>query len=213
MIRRLIFDMDGTLADTAKSAIPACVALAKRNGLPVPTSEAVRAAIGIANPDFYYHLFPTCDRERIAACSWQAERDDAVFVHQLGQRILFPCISDMLDDLKVLGCELYIASTGDAEHVDVVLTSGGIKDRFKRIYCGQPEKVSMVRTIIGDTDKSEWAMVGDRDKDVRAARENGIYAIGAGFGYCEPKDWHLYDTVFETPKALTEWVRRGLGKD
>lgn len=210
MIRRLIFDMDGTLADTAKATVPACVAMAKRNGLPVPTPEAVRGAIGIANPDFYYHLFPDFDRVLISAYGQQVERDEAAFVHELGQRILFAGVRDMLEDLRSLGCELYIASTGDAEHVNNVLACGGIRDKFAGIHCGQSEKVGMVRAIIGDTDKSEWAMVGDREKDVSAARGNGICAIGAGFGYCEPKDWRQYDEVFETPQALTEWMKKGL---
>lgn len=209
MIRNLIFDMDGTLADTAVATIPTCTELAVRCGLPIPTAESIRAAIGIANPDFYYRLFPHHERSVIYEYGQRVERAEADIIRKIGEGILFPGVRGLLERLTRLGCALYIASTGDREHVDVVLRSAGVMEFFREIHCGESEKVRMVAGILGDSDRSEWVVVGDRDKDARAAHENGILALAAGFGYCERADWPLFDAVLKTPGELVDWVYAG----
>jgi len=206
VIRRLIFDMDGTLSDTVAAAVPALDEVAPRHGLPHVSGEAVRGAVGIANPGFYYRLYPGHDRALIEAFGQAVERAEAAHVRRLGGAMLFPGVREMLDRLTCMGVELHIASTGDPDHVDAVLRSAGILGLFQSVHCGESAKERMVGEILGASDRREWAMVGDRQKDVDAARANGIPVIGAGFGYVENAERALFDRVADSPAELVQWV-------
>ena len=61
----------------------------------------------------------------------------------------------------------------------------------------------MIRTIIGDHDKSGFMMVGDMMKDSEGAHANGIIAVGACYGYCIRKmaDFDLY---IDKPEELLD---------
>ncbi len=201
----LIFDMDGTLADTAMATVPAIRMLCEEAGWDAPTEGDIRAAIGTPNPEFYYRLFPALDREAVFAFGQRVEAAEEDWVRRIGADMLFPGVRAMLDALAQQGVPMHIASTGDTAHVEAVLGSAGIKGLFQSIHCHEPEKAAMVGRIVGDGSRGRWAMVGDRDKDYQAARANGIMALGAGFGYCE--DEAEWDAVFQTPGDLVEWVR------
>ena len=204
---KLIFDIDGTLADTALATIPAFRALCKAHNWACPTDAQIRDAIGIANPDFYYHLFPDYPRELVFEVGQQVEAAEESDVFACGEKILFPGVRAMLDALIDMGVTLYVASTGDRAHVSAVLKAGGITELFEAIHCHEPSKENMIARIIDGGDKSDWVMVGDRDKDIKGARANGIKALGAGFGYVRDSDRQLYDMVFEKPNDLVEWVK------
>jgi phosphoglycolate phosphatase len=206
MIQHLIFDMDGTLADTVSATVPAFAEVSPRYGLPPVSGEDIRRAVGLANPEFYYRLFPGHDQARILSFAQDVERAEETYVRRLGEAMLFPGVREMLDRLVRMDVDLHIASTGDPAHVDVVLRSAGILHLFRSIHCGESTKDRMVGEIIGASDKCEWAMVGDRQKDIDAARANGIPVIGAGFGYVEHAERALYDRVADSPAELVLWI-------
>ena len=206
MIRNIIFDLDGTLADTAVSAELAMRQAAPGYGLPVPTIEEIRKAVGIANPAFYLHLFPGYPQKDILRCGREVERIEAMQIRRLGREILFPGVREMLEKLTASGISLYIASTGSHEHVEVLLRSGEIERYFHSVHCGQPDKINMLGDIIGQTDKAAWLMVGDRLIDITAARANGISVFGAGMGYANSSEFTLFDRVIPTPATLIGWV-------
>lgn len=206
MIRNIIFDLDGTLADTAVSAELAMRQAAPRYGLPVPPIEEIRKAVGIANPEFYLQLFQGFPQNDILRCGREVERIEAMQIRRLGHKILFPGVEEMLEKLTASGISLYIASTGSREHVDVLLQSGEIERYFQSVHCGQPDKINMLSGIIGQADKTEWLMVGDRRIDITAARTNGIAVFGAGMGYANASESALFDRVIPTPAALIDWV-------
>lgn len=203
---RLIFDLDGTLADTAKATIPACATMSARHRLPPLEDRSVREAIGYASPEFYYHLYPQYEKSRLDAFGADVDRAEIAFIRQIGPGILFPGVPEMLMALRAMGVLLYIASTGDEAHVNAVLDGAGIERLFDGIHCGQPEKVTMVGAIVGPEDRRHWAMVGDRQKDLDAARGNGITAIAACYGYCSAAAAARFDWTLHAPNELPAWV-------
>jgi len=207
VIRHIIFDLDGTLADTARATIAAFAEVAPEFSLPIPNPDAIRSSIGIANPMFYYSLYPAYNRKRVLACSREIEQAEEKCIRLLGRKILFDGVAEMLDELSSMGKIIHLASTGDPRHVDAVLQSGEIAHHFQSVNCGKADKEDMVRDIIGGISAGEWVMMGDHQKDIAAARANSIPIIGAGMGYVRERDRAYFDWIVPEPHAFVAWIR------
>lgn len=205
MVKHIIFDMDGTLADTAKATSVACAQISKKYGLPPLSNEKICEAIGYANPEFYFYLYPNVKKRTMLAYGQEVETLEESIVWDMGTEILFPGVLTMLESLVSHGKSLYLASTGDVSHVNAVLTTAGIQHFFDIIGFGRPNKEDMVsQMIIGNT--ARWCMVGDKKKDLSAARVNGILAIAAGYGYLSVEDAKKFDHVLKAPAQLLDIV-------
>ena len=204
--RHIIFDMDGTLSDTAKATVVALYEVGKQYKLPRVTDERIRAAMGLAGPEFYAHLYPHEPKETLMNIERTADVIEEAMITKMGKEILFPGVGDMLADLSEKGYCLYIASTGSESHVHNTLASCGIEGLFTSVSCGKSEKISMVKSIIAGRNTDEWAMVGDMFKDSEAARGNNILALGAGFGYLAKDDYPLFDSVLLKPEDIYKYV-------
>lgn len=202
MIKNIIFDMDGTLADTAKATILSFEKYVPYFGFDPLSSQTIKNAIGYANPEFYYLLYPDQDKKKLIGFSELVEAYENIVICALKKKILFDDINTLLMELKAKGSKLYIASTGSLTHVECVLKSAGIIDLFEKISCEEPEKVSMVQKIMEATPSTNWLMVGDKQKDSYAAKINHILSVGAGYGYCVPEDYYSFDIIIQKPHEL-----------
>jgi len=200
--KHIIFDLDGTLSNTAKATFAATEEGTKKHGLPVVSYEKILEAMGIAGLDFYALLYPKASKEELQKIEQIINPAEERMIKQLGEEILFPDIIEMLEALDESGHTIYIASTGSQSHVHTTLEATWIGEFFAEVHCGRPEKVSMVKEIIKGRDPSQWAMVGDMYKDSEAAKGNNILAIGAGFGYLAKEDEKLFDKVIAKPMDI-----------
>ena len=198
--------MDGTLADTAKVTAAAFEEAGKLFNLPKLNADKIRDAIGIGGIDFYLSLYPEQPKEVLIDFAREAEYLERIKTSVLGEEILFPDVKKTLENLSKDGYYLYIASTGDKEHVHTTLSAGKIERLFTGISCGEPEKILMVKNMIAGRDAYEWIMIGDRSKDSNAAKANNIFSLGAGFGYLNKKDYKLFDAVIDKPEDIYEYV-------
>lgn len=207
-MQTVIFDLDGTLADTAVITIEAFRRLAPGSGLPLPEPERIRAAIGYANPEFYDRLFPGFPTQPVRALGRRVEKEELRLLPEFTGELLFPGVRELLAALRDKGIRLYIASTGSAEHVDAVVAHTGIGGCFADILCGEPDKAGMIGRILGAGDPADFLMVGDKAKDSDGARANGIAAIGACYGYCAQGEY-AFDRYIDTPHALLTIMPHG----
>ena len=208
MKRAVLFDLDGTLADSAIVTMAAFGRAAPEVGLPVPGEETVRAAIGWANPEFYHKIYPQGPAGKVALLGERVEALELALLPTLGTDMLFPGVRAMLERLRAAGLPLFIASTGSAEHVDSVVDNAGIRPLFEAIYCGEPDKVEMVARILRMHELAGAVMVGDKRKDSDGARASGIPSAGACWGYCRRGE-EGFDHYLDEPEQVAEWVLGG----
>jgi len=183
MIKNVIFDLDGTLADSAILTTAAFEEIAPIYNLPVPEVAAVRAVTGYANPEFYYRLFPNVSKEVVDKIGEDIECKELLIADKFKNELFFPGCKELLLALLERDIKIYIASTGDERHVERVLEVADVTTLFTSINYGEPDKADMLRRIITEP-KSEWLMVGDMRKDVEGSKANGIICVGACYGYC-----------------------------
>jgi len=204
--KHIIFDMDGTLSDTAKATTFALNEIAPQYGLPEVQNSEVRSVMGFADPEFFYRLYPQHPHEILNEVRYKVNYLEDSRIEVFGKDILFPGIALLLTGLSDKGYNLYIASTGSSGHVDTTLESGEIKHLFTGIYCNETDKINMVREIITGCAKEECVMVGDMIKDSEAAKANGILVLGAAFGYLTLENHSLFDAVLDEPNDLYEYL-------
>ncbi|ARQ01104.1 phosphoglycolate phosphatase [Pseudorhodoplanes sinuspersici] len=190
----IVFDLDGTLVDTAPDLIATLnLVLTLENIPPVPFEKA-RAMIGGG-------VRPLIEEALIEQQRHLGEAAvDALFeqyVRHYQEHIAdhsrpYPGCEDVLEVLGAQGFTLAVC-TNKYESLSVrLLDALDMKAHFAAI-CGQdtfpmkkPDPEMLIRTIQhAGGDISRAVMVGDSDTDVRTARAAGIPIIGVDFGYTD----------------------------
>jgi phosphoglycolate phosphatase len=223
-VQNIIFDMDGTLADTAKVSIKACQEIALSHGLPVRDANIIRGTIGWADPEFYYRLYPEVDKQILHSYACDVARRERELTIHLKENILFPGVLRLINFLKQKNFYMAIASTGSKEHVESTLMASGIYSMFDTIKYGDPEKINSVGYIInklkleresfgisGNILEGSCIIIGDRITDLKAGKGNGIITIAARYGYGTEEEYKEFDFMIDQPLELLDLL--GLSKD
>jgi phosphoglycolate phosphatase len=188
----IVFDLDGTLVDTAPDLIETLNHLFAREKLdPVPFDEA-RPLIGGGARTLIERGLAVQGR----ACG-EAEVDHLykTFVAHYAEHIAersrpFPELEEALDELAGRGCRFAVC-TNKLEWLSVrLLDALGLSARFAAI-CGQdtfgvqkPDPDILHATLRRAGGSAERAvMVGDSSTDIATARAAGVPVIAVDFGY------------------------------
>ncbi|GGE38937.1 haloacid dehalogenase [Halopseudomonas oceani] len=185
VIDTLIFDWDGTLADSVGHIVRAMQAAAEAVGLNVPSAHAVRGIIGLALPEAAEVLFPR-DRH-LATAVVEAYRD----FYLSGEQVpvgLFPGVREALDDWRAQGFQLAVATGKGRKGLARILEQHQMLDYFDATRCAD-ESVSkpdptMLHQLVGelDTSASRALMVGDSGFDIQMAHNAGMRALAVSYG-------------------------------
>jgi phosphoglycolate phosphatase len=216
----VIFDLDGTLVDTAPDLIATLNALFEREGVaPVPLGQA-RQFIGGGARKLIERGLAAKGRVLTAV---ESDRLFATYVSDYEERIAelsrpFPGVEDALDALVARGFRLAVC-TNKLERLSIKLLDAlDLSRRFAAI-CGQdtfgvqkPDPRILTATVAAAGGSLDLAlMVGDSLVDIATARAVNVPVIAVDFGYTEtPVARHRPDRVIshfdELPAAVTEMI-------
>ena len=190
----IVFDLDGTLIDTAPDLIDTLNVVFAREGWPPVPYETARNLIGGGARGMIARGIAA---EGIAVAPAKLEQLFADFIAHYTEHIAdrsrpFPGLTDALDVLASGGCRFAVC-TNKLERLSVLLLKQlKLADRFAAI-CGQdtfgmqkPDPEVLRRTIAAAGGSLTHAiMIGDSLTDIRTARAAGIPVIAVDFGYSE----------------------------
>jgi phosphoglycolate phosphatase len=191
-MRTIVFDLDGTLVDTAPDLIATLNFTLAHESLPTVPFETARPMIGGGARGLIERALAT---ERRVCSKPEADRLYATFVAHYADHIAdrsrpFPHLEAVLDSLAEAGHRLAVC-TNKLEWLSVrLLNELKLAGRFAAI-CGQdtfgvqkPDPEILRRTIARAGGKATQAiMVGDSETDVRTARAAKVPVIAVDFGY------------------------------
>lgn len=190
----VIFDLDGTLVDTAPDLLAALNHVLVEDGLPPVALDEVRHMMGHGAAALLAHGHLAAGRK------WQAQDNSHCVERLIGhyrQNIavesrLFPGAVEVLDNLERRGARCAICTNKPTHLARLLLTELGIAARFAAIVgsdLGQPRKPDprhLLHTIESVAHHAgPTVMIGDSLNDVEAARGCGIPCIAMRFGYLD----------------------------
>ena len=190
----LVFDLDGTLIDTAPDLIDTLNVVFAREGLPPVAYDTARNLIGGGARAM---IARGIEAEGRALEPPTVERMFNDFIEHYTAHVAdrsqpFPGLTDALDHLAAGGFRFAVC-TNKLERLSVLLLETlKLADRFEAI-CGQdtfgiqkPDPEILRRTISAAGGTPQRAiMIGDSLTDIRTARAAGVPVIAVDFGYSD----------------------------
>jgi phosphoglycolate phosphatase len=214
----IVFDLDGTLVDTAYDLIDTLNTILGRHDVPALAFDEARAMIGFGVKPLLQRALAS---KGLQAAPAEIDRLYDEFLPLYAAHIAdrsrpFPGLIGALDALAADGCRLAVC-TNKLEWLSVrLLDALNLSPRFAAI-CGQdtfamrkPDPDMLRLTIAragGDTGHA--VMVGDSTTDVATAQAAGIPVVAVDFGYTEtPPAEFGADRLISHFDALPEAVRQ-----
>ena len=190
----VVFDLDGTLVDTAPDLVGALNAVLEREGIPPVPAQAARKMIGAGARAL---LERGLERDGRAVDADKLARMVQDFIAYYADNIAvqskpFDGLIAALDVLAERGCRFAVCTNKLEWLSKRLLDQLNLSQRFAAI-CGadtfgvaKPDPTILRQTVAqaGGT-LSSAIMVGDAGPDVGVARRAGIPVIGVDYGYTE----------------------------
>ena len=189
-----VFDLDGTLADTAPDLIATLNVILDGEGVPrLPVAQA-RELIGVGGRALIARGLDAASREVTPASLEALYR---TFLVHYGENLcvettLFPGVETALDRLEAAGFRLAVCTNKIEVHSRRLLTALGIVERFAAVcgrdsfaYC-KPDPRHLTLTVEkAGGDPRHAVMIGDSRTDVATAKAARIPVVAVSFGYTE----------------------------
>ena len=187
MYETVIFDLDGTIIDSAEGIINSFTYTFRKLGLPVPPRGEMGVFIG---PPLLYSFGTICglgNEKAVEAVEIYREYFGKYGVHQ---NTVYAGAENMLAELCARGKTLLLATSKYELYAVQILENLGLSKYFSFIAGsekdgGRGTKAQVISYALCKTGtaKESAVMVGDRMHDTAGAAEAGVDSIGALWGY------------------------------
>lgn len=187
-----LFDLDGTLADTARDLHAAAAAMLRDLSLPPVSEVEARGFIGDGMPRFI---------KRLITRQWWGEpppellaraqaRVAAHYAAVCTRSPLYEGVAAALETLRGRGVRLGCVTNKNTCFAMPILRARGILEEFSVVVCGdtlavkKPHPAPLLEAMRGlDAPAARTVMVGDSLADSRAAAAAGCRFVCMGYGY------------------------------
>ena len=191
----VVFDLDGTLVDTAPDLIATLNVVLVNEGLPPVEYAKARTMIG-GGARRMIEAGLTLEGRTAAPSEIERMLQDFIAhyaAHVADRSRAFPGLDDALDQLAAAGCRLAVCTNKLERLSRLLLDALGLTARFGAI-CGpdtfgipKPNPEILRRTIMAAGGRVAGAvMVGDSGTDIETARAAKVPVVAVDFGYSDP---------------------------
>ena len=203
----LLFDLDGTLTDNYAGIAASIVHALERLGMPPPQEAVLRTFVGPPLRETFARLLGSDEsalieravahyRERFTDVGWR-------------ENVAYEGIADSLAALAARGATMYVCTAKPETFARRIVEHFGFAPHFRAVYGADfagrfDDKSTLLAHLIATEalDPAAATMIGDRQHDIRAARANGMQAIGVLWGYGSREELADADRLVTTPREL-----------
>jgi phosphoglycolate phosphatase len=183
----VLFDLDGTVWDSAPGIVASLVHTFESFGMAVPPDDVLAANLGPPLQVMLAELgIPAALVDEGVVHYRDRYREKGVF-----EASVYPGIETVLDELLSDGHRLATATSKGEGPTHLMLDHFGLRERFSVVGAATMDDTAitksqvLARTLerLGEPEPGECIMVGDRHYDVAGAAEHGLDCIGVAWGY------------------------------
>ena len=214
-INCVLFDLDGTLADTSKDMCNALNVVLSRNRfksvdcLELKTHIS-RGAVGVI--EYASHVNERSIDSSLLRAEFLQEYSNKCFVHTK----MIDDMKKLIDHMNKIQISWGIVTNKHSKYVNKILKGLSIDDKVACLITGDmvsepkpsPEGLLEASKITG-INPSECIYVGDDERDIIAGRNAGMYTVAADFGFIHEEDsvdsWNA-DKVITKPSELINLI-------
>ena len=216
-LRYLLFDLDGTLTDSAEGILRCVQYALEQCGTPEPDAEKLRPFIGPPLLDSFQEFCGMPPARAAFAVEQYRKRFSTV---GLLENAVYDGIPELLEKLREHGYVLAVATSKPEEYAKRIADKFDFAKYFAGIYGATMDgslirKADVIRYALDNLgverkNYDQVVMVGDRNNDIYGAKENGIQVIGVLYGYGDLAELQSAgaDYIAKMPEEIAQIIGR-----
>ena len=181
----VIFDIDGTLLDSADGIVAGFRHALTSVGIAAPDDATLRSDLGPPIEAYFTSLGMADERLGRAVLAYRTY----YLSDGIHRATAYAGVQELLDTLRTQQVPLGTATAKRTDTAEAILAAHGLNGYFAVINGTDATRTTKTETVadtlvqLGSPDPRRVAMVGDRHSDIVAARECGVFAVGVTWGY------------------------------
>lgn len=214
MYKYILFDLDGTLADTSEGVFNATDYMIKKQGYRKLSTAEKRSILGPPLWLSFGNFWNISGEELDTAIELYREY---YAINGLKQCKTYDGMVELLESLQKQGKVLLVATSKPSHATPSVLKQLKVDKYFTYVACPAPENESTDKSVLiidalknaGCVDYKDAVMVGDRMYDIDGANKVGIDSIGVTFGFGKRQELleHNATYIVDSAKEIEDIVK------
>lgn len=219
MYQYLLFDLDGTLTDSAEGIIKCVQYAAEKMGAEQKSEEELKVFIGPPLSESFPKVYGFSEEETGQAIAYYRERFKPIGMFE---NSVYPGIPELLASMKKHGKMNLIASSKPEEFVKTILEHFDIAKYFDIIVGASMDesrntKEAVIEEVllqlkntdcVGQYSQDKCVMIGDRKYDIYGAKYFGLRNIGVSYGFAPEGELEEAgaDVIVDSVEELTQML-------
>lgn len=207
----IVWDWDGTLADSTGMITRAIVKAAEQAGLPALTEAAASSIIGLGLRESIETLYPGISSEQAQVL---AKLYNLNYYAGESEIPLFAGAAETIKVLNRRGFKLAVATGKSRRGLNLALEHTQLRNYFHATRtvdeCFSKPHPQMLDELMDDLVvlPERTLMIGDTSYDLQMAKNAGVHAVGVSYGAQAAEAWAYLkpEKQFDSFSALSQWL-------
>ena len=213
MYHTVLFDLDGTLTDSGHGITNSVSYALKKFGVENPEPAILYKFVGPPLVQSFQRYYGFSEEKARLAVAYYREyyTDKGIYENEV-----YEGVEELLIKIQASGRKLVLATAKPEKFAKIVLEHFDLAKYFDLIAGASMDEIRSQKSEViayalekfGIQESSQVVMVGDREDDVKGAKQNGIDCIGVLYGYGDKEELSGAgaDYLAETPGDVLKFL-------